>query len=284
MCITLSAAELSSTKLYAGEAMIGKTYVHVIAYQNKAITNGPNAMVLPIPAAVTPGPENVIDTRGFPCFLDDIHESTKIPSFGIEDDGGVEVFDVGSYSVVLANAPGAIASAVASIPGNKRPTLNSAVIAAFGELYPGWPLAVCCWDGAIEAEPLLWWYEPRLPEWLFAPALDAHGGAPPDVTATVWVDHHIAFGAAASMMKQWDRIAIGASTPMFRPWDNSVRYQGTIPQVAQDLLPECVRGTRVVGSMVNGDFWASTTDPEGLAFRQAPLGEARSAVPLEGWA
>src|SRR5689334_18183446 len=78
MCITFHASELSNTKLYAGEARRGDTYVHVIAYQNKAATKGPNAMILPLPAAVMPGPENVVDTRGFELFLDDIHSATEI--------------------------------------------------------------------------------------------------------------------------------------------------------------------------------------------------------------
>jgi hypothetical protein len=61
-----------------GEARRGDTYVHVIAYQNKAATTGPNAMILPLPAAVMPAPENVVDTRSFKFFLDDIHRATEI--------------------------------------------------------------------------------------------------------------------------------------------------------------------------------------------------------------
>jgi hypothetical protein len=38
-------------------------------------TRGPNAMVLPLPAKVMPGPGNVVDTRGFRRFLDDIHDA-----------------------------------------------------------------------------------------------------------------------------------------------------------------------------------------------------------------
>jgi hypothetical protein len=159
MCITLREAELSNTKLYAGEARRGDTYVHVIAYQNKATTKGPNAMILPLPAAVMPGPENVVDTPGFKRFLDDIHRATEIldsramgPTW---ESPQAQVFDVGSYTVVLAASPRAVPEALARVPANKRPAVNALVLGAFEKLYPGWPLAVCCWDGSVETEPLL---------------------------------------------------------------------------------------------------------------------------------
>ena len=165
MCITTHPADLSNTKIYAGEARLGETYVHVMAYRNTAATEGPNAMILPIPAARMLGPANVIDTREFAGFLDAMLAEDRDYVRGIGD--GVpespQVFDVGSYTVVLAQRPQAIARAIEGVPANKRPSLNPALLQAFDDLYPGWPLAVCCWDGAIEAEPMLWWYEPKTP-------------------------------------------------------------------------------------------------------------------------
>jgi hypothetical protein len=276
MCITFGAAELSNTKLYAGEARRGDRYVHVVAYQNKVATEGPNAMVLPLPAAVMPGPENVVDTRGFQRFLDDIHDATGEVCRGMEAELTAsleaQVFDVGSYTVVLAASPLAVPGALAGVPANKRPAVNDRVLGAFDDLYPGWPLAVCCWDGSFEAEPLLWWYEPRMPDQLFAPSLDAHDGQPPRADAMVQVDHHVAFGSTLRPM---------GMVVHYRD-DQHVRHQR--PVASTRLLPPRVRGTRLEGAMPNSDFWLSTkTALAGPATRRAPGAASGVSVPLDGW-
>lgn len=267
MCITFNSAKLAKTKIYAGEAKLDGKYVHVIAYQNKATTDGPNAMILPIPAAVMPTSENVIDTRGFAAFLDDIHRATHLSSSheARSFSPSARVFNVGSYTVVLAERSQAIAQAITSVPEKKRPAVNLAVLRAFDELYPGWPLAVCCWDGTLNAEPLLWWYEPKTPGWLFAPALDAHDGGPPDPDAEVPVDHHVAFGSTLD------------------PFGNEVHYTAPVPGVARDLLPPRVLGARLTGTMPNGDLWRSTRTYSGRALRCAPPVRATPDGLLAGW-
>jgi len=35
-------------------------------------------------------------------------------------------------------------------------------------------------SGYVDAEPLLWWYEPSDEENLFIPTMDAHDGGPPN--------------------------------------------------------------------------------------------------------
>lgn len=205
-----------------------------------------------------PTPENVIDTRGFDTFLDDIHKATRIRGRSELRSlaSSAQVFHVGSYTVVLAERSEAIAQAISRVPEKKRPAVNPSVLQAFDELYPGWPLAVCCWDGTVQAEPLLWWYEPKTPGWLFAPALDAHDGQPPDPDAHVHVDHHVAFGSTID------------------PFGDEVRYVARIPEGARELLPSHVRGTRLTGTMPNGDFWRSTKTYSGAALRCAPPGRA----------
>lgn len=258
MCMTFGSARLSQTRLYAGEARFAGKYVHVIAYQNKATSAGPNAMILPIPAAAPLTEQNVIDTRSFSSFLDDIHRANYIPSSSpyaarsASYSPRVRVFVVGSYTVVLAARPSAIASALARVPEQQRPDVNPAMLQAFDELYPGWPLAVCCWNGKIHAEPLLWWYEPKMPGWLFAPALDAHDGEPPHLRAEVTVDHHVAFGSTLD------------------PFGNEVHYDAPVPGIARGLLPTRVRGARLTGTMPNGDLWRSAGIYLGPALRCAP--------------
>lgn len=270
MCCTVRAADLSNTKLYAGEAHRGDTYVHVMAYQNKAATKGPNAMILPIPAATMLGPENVIDTRSFPHFLDDIQDAVESSGFITFGGGGelseAQVFDTGSYTVVLAERASAIARALDRVPEQKRPPLNPEILRAFEDLYAGWPLAVCCWDGTIQAEPLLWWYEPKMPDWLFAPALDAHDGGPPNTRVQVDVDHNIAFGLARH-----------------RKDDPEVVYHDRIPTTVRELLPNSVVGTSIDRTMQNGDFWLSLTDPLRLLLRRAPDADEPSETIDMSW-
>ncbi len=271
MCITTEPAILSGTQLYAGVGQIGRKTVHVLAYQNKAASAGANAMILPLPAAVLPDERNVIDTREFAGFLMDIHCATVIelnPCRGAFGAAAAKVFDVGSYSVVLARDASAISKALRFVPPSKRPAANPRLFEAFEQLYPGWPLAVCCWCGDVEAEPLLWWYEPKYPEWLFAPALDAHDGGPPDVNVEVEVDHHIAFGSWCSFE------------------GNFVGYDPEYPMTAQirNLLPLTVSGTRIHAKLPNGDFWLKTSNLSGPAIRRPP-GEAAPGkeIRLGGW-
>ena len=293
MCMSLSQAEFSQTRLYAGEAKLEGKYVHVIAYQNSAQSEGPNAMVLPLPAAVMPGPENVVDTRTFKGFLAEMERATRVSwpsasrSARLGLPGPAAVFDVGSYTVVLAEKPADVANALASVPEEKRPALNPDLLAAFDELYPGWPIAVCCWNGRIKAEPLLWWFEPMHPGWLFLPALDAHDGKAPDPDAIVYVDHFIAFGSTLEPLG-----------------DNVLYGSAGLPPIAAALLPPKVRGTKVKKGLPNADVWRATGTFPGPALRCAPPGQPISSgmlgklaasfgrgcpakrkmdVPLDGW-
>jgi hypothetical protein len=275
MCVTMWSAELRGTRLYAGEGEFGGKLVHVLAYQNTALSEGPNAMILPIPAAAALDERNAIDTRKFRDFLEIIHLASEIRDESLrsrpESLGAppAKVFDVGTYTVVLASGAQAISAALEQVPAEKRPPDNRAVFGAFEENYPGWPLAVCCWNGEIEPEPLLWWYEPRDPDWLFAPALDAHDARPPRMGEEVEVDHFIAFGGS--------RYTQGKNVRSF-DWRDGV------PAEAAGLFPRSIHGTRVRGKMPNGDFWVPAAQMSGPAIRRAP-GNAVPAleVALDGW-
>jgi hypothetical protein len=266
MCISTGPAHFSETLLYAGEGSYEGKYVHVIAYQNKAVSPGPNAMILPIPAAAELDERNVVDTRKFRKFLEQIRLAVDPPprSQPVAASSRAKVFDVGSYTVVLARSAAAVVDALHRVPEAKRPAANAALLESFERNYPGWPLAVCCWSGTIEPEPLLWWYEPRMPDWLFAPALDAHDGGPPQLDQMVDVDHVVAFGSAS-----------------YRDGEK-VWYSERPPQPFEKLLPETVRGRRLEIPMPNGDFWLSTADLKGPALRRAPGREEGVEVRLEG--
>ena len=126
MCVSIHASEMRATKIYAGEAIRDGKYVHVLSYQNEAVSlsSGPNAMILPIPAVGELGPENAIDTRQFPKFIGDIAETTKLPTLGYDDDvmkgmslrSEGQVFDVGNYTVALGSSIWNALQACLSIP------------------------------------------------------------------------------------------------------------------------------------------------------------------------
>jgi hypothetical protein len=178
---------------------------HVIGYQNTAqnLHDGPNAMILPIPAANELGPRSFLDTSRAPHILADMVASTTIQSRGLAGGGSfgapMTVFDHGVYSIAVGRevTEAALTEALALIPERRRPQLNWDVLGAYPELYPGSTLAILCYDAreATEAGPLLYHYQPLDPTTLFLPALDAHTGRRPVPGELVIVDHDILVGS-----------------------------------------------------------------------------------------
>lgn len=250
MCCTFTASEMSDTRIYAGEAERNGETVHVLAYQNTAQTNAPNAMVLPIPTDKALGAENLIDTRQFKNFLKNITEASQIHTksagmrrgmtLGAMSDSVAMVVDVGSYTVVLAENVGQIPEALTRVPESKRPSVTKRFLEGYGKLYPNQPIAVCCWDGSIEAEPLLMWYVPRDRTTLFVPTMDAHDGDAPRVGEKVFTDHIISVGA------------VGPTS------GSRVVYNQRIPAEVAELLPTHVHGTRLPAWIENDDCFVKT--------------------------
>jgi len=271
MCVCLGPARLSNTTLYVGEAIREGRLVHVLGYQNtaqnlaSAATNVPtgtlagNAMILPFPAAAPMGKDNVLDTSGCKNILKDIAEAVKPKSRSFSKGFGsdavsfgsvVEVFDTGIYTVVLARDPRDIPAALARVPVEKRPDLKPEIFAAYAEWYPGWQIALCCFNNAeaVEADPLLWWYEPAFPNVYFAPTLDSHTGGVPDPMAEVELDHTIAVGSS-----------VGKGSP--------IAYSDKLSDDIRNLLPRFGVGREFSEYEVNGDFVFFKSDAEGGMFR-----------------
>lgn len=250
MCCTIGAeqASLTGTKIYAGEAVYNKKYVHVLAYQNLAETISPNAMVIPFPTNQPMTKENVIDVSGFHGFLKDIGEATRHRTKGFSRglaasadmlSFSAEVFDHGSYTVILATHVGQIPEALKRVDESKRPTINTQFLLRYSKMYPNQPIAVCCWKGSIVPEPLLWWYEPTDKSTLFIPTMDAHDGSAPDVNAMVSTDHVISIGS--NIERNGSR----------------VNYTETLSAQAEALLPKMVHGHRTPALIKNGDMFVS---------------------------
>lgn len=200
MGTTLRPARLSSTIIYAGEAYhpVSQDYIHVLTYQNKAENKDtrPNALVLPIPTDFL-GPENSIDMAGHRTLLKDM--AKPLLAMNTERDlkrgsRAPEPFKMGSYTTVIAGSDN-IAEALSRLPDSLRPQLNREIFRSFAEWYPGWQIAICCWDGKIEPEPLLWWYRPLNPKTLFYPTLGAHNGKAPDLQRDILRDHLLLVGS-----------------------------------------------------------------------------------------
>jgi len=251
MCCTLRPAELSKTILYAGEAMRNGQLVHVLGYQNRAKNryNGPNAMILPFPAIGAMGPSNCLETTGLRWLMNDLASAVHIErmmksasmSRGIRLGSSARtlaVFDSGEYTVVLADDARDIPSALDRVHEAKRPELNEEIFDAYTKWYPEWPIALCCFQSKqeVEAEPLLWWFEPRDEKVLFAPALDAHSGNAPDLTEHVRVDHSVVFGST--------RNSRGAP----------VRFRREVPKHITGFIADRVVGREFQTALTNGDF------------------------------
>jgi hypothetical protein len=290
VCITAGPATLSNTIVFGSRAQLDGRMVHVLGYQNEAQdhTNRPNAMILPIPSATQMGPDNMVDTRPFAGFLKAYAEAIRPRDRGMTRGStprglvslGVQVFERGSYTVVLAcNANVTeIRRALDALPEGKRPAISDGLIESFAKLYPGWHLAICCWSGHIKPEPLLWWYEPVFND-VFLPGLDAHDGGPPDLLAHVSTDHTLVVGYAGNRAPSRS-IPVGTPRGLsdFRPQGpGEIASPGTRlhPDAAQ-LMPTAITGEVSVGRLVNGDWWA---DESGVISRRSAGTRKRIDVP-----
>jgi len=279
MCCSLEPAVLSDTIVSCIETNHPETgkLIHVAGYQNKAQSlAGPNAMLLPFPSSVPMGPANVVDTTSAKRLLKDYAETlvrrTRSLSKGLDSPsytarGGIQVFAAGSYHIVLAENAADIPSAIRFVPSAQRPKVNQAIFDAYAKFYPGtaWQFALCCWNGSVDAEPMMWWYEPNDPFSFFLPGLDAHDGRPPRLGTQVKVDHSLVVGSNLGT-------PTNAATVYFRDRD--------MAPALKPFIAESVVGAKFTGSADNGDWkfpksaFLKTTDPNAnraLFQRVAPL-------------
>lgn len=205
MCCTLLPSEMTGTFILSHQVLHEGKRVNVLAYQNTAKSYEPNVMVLPIPSKSDMGSANLIDMSDAPSILKEyasrLRPRTRGRSVVASAGGGsFDVFTSGSYTVVLTKnlSISGLKEAMAQVPEKFRIEIDLKTAKWFTKyknLYPGFHLALCFWDGEVEAEPMLWWYEPleEYRERHFIPGLDAHDGNPPR-SGPVKVDHHITLG------------------------------------------------------------------------------------------
>lgn len=264
MCCSLEPAHFSATTIYVGEAKhpTRDVLTHVLGYQNTAenLSRGPNAMVLPFPSAEFMTPENVISNKDnaaalkqlFQRYRDTIRPVERGYSKSLAAGGcasnHVQVFDTGDYTVVMAKSDNIVEmhKALGQVRESRRPKLDRHFLVAYRKLYPGWTLALCCFDGSFQADPMLWWYVPLNTSRLFAPTLDAHDGKPPNVNQAVALDHTLVFGSTDR--PRGERV-FGQIDETLRPWladrIHGVQYKPPVLSTQFELSD---------GWAANGDF------------------------------
>lgn len=252
MCITISKAELTKTKVYAGISNIDKKEVHVLCYSNEVRSKVPNAMILPIPTKEL-GKENFIDTRQFSEFLNDIARQSFIITDGDRDFGdnllsdrrsrGINVFESGSYTCIVADQASDISSVLSSLPENKRPEIKQELLDFFSENYPSdkWKFLCCCWEGNLSPEPIMIYYVPSEPSLVYLPMLDSHDGTKPK-ESIVKTDHTIMFGFHSFDEEKQKNNNINLS-------------HFNLPKVVKTLLPTKSIGKNMPRVKNNGDLF-----------------------------
>ncbi|MBI4118138.1 MAG: hypothetical protein HY455_01175 [Parcubacteria group bacterium] len=262
MCISMAKADFRGTKICINATrMPNEGIVHVLMYQNEVanLGVGPNAMLLHIPAEGI-GQRNFIDTRKFSSIMDDMvtavtprSRDSGAKSMGFSRVGGsrVQVFDVGIYTIILAEKASDIPAALNRVPQGKRPKVNRELFAFYEQAFPGYAVALCCFNNqrSVKAEPIMVWYKPlKNTDGMYRfPAIDCHTGGVPDLTADVEVDHWLFL--AADGMRGGSHVTYSEAAAIK-------------PEVHQ-LLPKRVYGAYFRGPRRNGDF--GVRQPEDLS-------------------
>lgn len=254
MCLSSGLAKFSGTTLYAGvaqrhDANLDSNLVHVIGYQNVAfnLSDSPNCMMLPFQAHTAMTQRNVVDMTSNKHALTDMRTALfppvvmrRPPSNRPEssNDDPVHVFQHDIYTIVLGRVGADLLSGLRQVPVDQRPAISDEIITFWKTYYPGYHLALCCFNNtkAKEAAPMVWWYEPVHAQTIVAPAIDGHDGKAPTPGAPVHVDH--------TLITAWNGMKAGTT----------VQYREAINGELLELLPKVVTGAKYTKTLPNGDF------------------------------
>jgi hypothetical protein len=266
VCVSAAPAYFSDTVLYVGRVdhpVLG--HIEVLGYQNTAVNlaRGPNAMLLHLPA-VAMSPANFLDTTANRSILRDMARVTTLArppvagSMEPYEAPPIQVFDHDIYTVVLANDPRGIPAALDTVPSHRRPRVHRLLLDFYAHTYPGYPVALCCFDNADarRAAPLLLWYPPRDPIWLVTPAIDCHTGRPPNPNDWVRIDHHLIVGLPVEPTQH-----VPGPRPGLVNYIQSPVYYTQPAGALAAFLPNLVAGYQFIHRLLpNGDFAVSAAE------------------------
>lgn len=204
MCVTAEPADIKDTRTFVYATEVDGRPLHVSGYQNKARTfGGGNCMFLNFAGSnlrLIRGPER---TRYLMRDMtSDLPELVDVPRMRggmlLGGSRGISVEDYGDYTVILAQGPDDILSALGEVPAHRRP-YHSARLQAMVDFYMSWygldSFVLACFDGSAEPQhPITVGYEPRNSQVLTIPGLDGHDGMVPVVGDPVYRGFHVAFG------------------------------------------------------------------------------------------
>lgn len=254
MCVSMDLADFSGTTLYGGRRnhpTLGM--VEVLGYQNTAVNlaTGPNAMLLHLPSPGVRSSQFIgVGRHGdvLSRMVDAMRPVAAVAGMGwMQASGQAEVFEHDIYTVVLANDPTQITTALAQVPSNKRPAVNPELFEFYRDVFLHHTVALCCFDNAQahRAKPLLIWYEPADKDRIVLPALDCHTGAVPDRDTLVRRDHWLLFGVDEPT----------------QDWGEPIDYAPDMRHSLRAFLPDRITGVEILGDRFpNGDFAISYDD------------------------
>lgn len=250
MCVTSAEALLTST--YVGAWEIDHPnygYRHVLAYQNapQNLADGPNCMILHVPAAQPILPEHLLDTSACPDLLRRMvqHLLANYARGGIIAQH-VYVVEMGVYHVVLLNEKSqeGLNLALEQIPVEKRPVITPELLAFYTDQFPDYPLVLACFNNqdSHNASPIVLHYQPIDPANLFYNLLEGHDGGVPHLNQPV--ERHQVIIAGSNRNDEWK------GAPMY--FDHT-----GVPEHLLPFLPTVGATETLVGEAVNGDGWWS---------------------------
>jgi hypothetical protein len=273
MCVTLHDARLGQTTIAGWR--VPELRTHCLLYGNEPDNRAsvPNAMILHIPVAfnVALTERNFLPTAGLRHVLADMWaaapkyselRATRGTYGGRLTKGTVSVFDVGSYTWVVATQADAadITAALATVRPDRRPHISEQLVAFYRHTWPYDALAIGCFSQAHggATEPVGIEYPPQDWRRLRMPAVDAHGEIP-DLRALVQVNHRLIVGTT--------ELGLGG-TVRYREFSSMdarlarVLFAGASRVIAAELLDV---------PMANGDFYVdfAPSDDEAPALRRA---------------
>ena len=252
MCVTSAKALLTSTYVGAWEIEHPTYgYRHVLAYQNapQNLADGPNCMLLHVPAAAPILPEHLLDTADCPDLLRQMSRQL-LANYSRSNIVPQQIFvvEMGVYHVVLLNekSEAGLNAALEQIPLEKRPNIAPELLNFYATQFPDYPLVLACFNNrdSHNASPIMLHYQPIHAEYLFYNLLEGHDGGAPVLEQTI--QRHQTIIAGSNRLDAW------------KEEPKKFNYPG-VPEHLLPFLPTLGATQELVGDAPNGDGWYRLT-------------------------
>jgi len=240
MCIVSAEAKLSKTRILSMALDNGR---HILSYSNKVqnLSGQRNSMILAIPGEVKE--EWFYDTTEYNKFMEDIEDRAHLSfesSKGINYRGalgmkskGFSRFGVGMYDIITTKDLNDVTREI---------DITMELLDFFHNHYKGWTFVVCMFSGEkeMDAQPIMFEYEPMYPQWLYFPTMDSHDGQAPDFIHPVDMDH--------SLMYEYPGLADRVV--------HNMKFDQKVPEILKRRNYVSTKwNTEDTGKQINGDMY-----------------------------